>query len=126
MEIMTTPTDRVRAALEDIVHAAFEHGNKCLSGKTLDPDGELLGAAKEALHELEGKVLVKDWQPIETAPKDEYVLIKTPFYECRAFFDTADGEWFFPRYNNEYWEVTEPVLNWMPLPDAPYVEGEKE
>lgn len=55
---MTTPTDRVRAALEDIVHAAFEHGNKCLSGKTLDPDGELLGAAKEALSELDGKVLV--------------------------------------------------------------------
>ena len=55
---MTTPTDRVRAALDDIVHAAFEHGNKCLSGKTLDPDGELLGAAKEALHELSGMVLV--------------------------------------------------------------------
>lgn len=35
-------------ALNDIIHSAFEHGNENLSGKTLDPDGELLFAGEEA------------------------------------------------------------------------------
>lgn len=47
--------DALVEALEDIIHAAFEHGNKGLSGKTLDPDGELLGAAKEALALAKGE-----------------------------------------------------------------------
>lgn len=79
-----TPIERVREALEDIVHAAFEHGNKCLSGKTLDPDGELLGAAKEALHELEGKVLV----PVEPTVAMGLAWNKAAM-DCASYFSTA-------------------------------------
>lgn len=46
--------DELLEALEDLVHAAFEHGNKSLSGKTLDPDGELLGYAKLAIAKARG------------------------------------------------------------------------
>lgn len=114
-----TPIERVREALDQLINYAQDsngnqYGSLCAS--------LVEHIAQQALSELDGI----GWQQIETAPKDETVLIKTPFYECPAFFDKSDGEWFFPRYNNEYWEVTEPVLNWMPLPDAPYVEGEKE
>ena len=57
------------------------------------------------------------WQPIETAPKDEYVL---------AF---EDGEFYKARYDSaeEYWQSCcgQPVVydpqptHWMPLPQPP-------
>lgn len=39
-------------ALRDYVHAAFEHGNKGLKD-SVDPDGDLLHAMKQALAEAE-------------------------------------------------------------------------
>lgn len=102
----STPTDRVREALEDIVHAAFEHGNKCLSGKTLDPDGELLGAAKEALSELDGMVLV----PVEPTDKQTDPAIERGL--CVRL--TADYTW--RDYMRDLYKAM----------IAPYVKGEKE
>lgn len=47
--------DELAESLDDILHGAFEHGNKNLSGKTLDPDGELLWKAKELVEKIKGE-----------------------------------------------------------------------
>lgn len=46
--------DDLAVALEDILHSAFEHGSQNLSGKTLDPDGEMLWKAKQLIKKIRG------------------------------------------------------------------------
>jgi hypothetical protein len=46
--------DELARALEDILHSAFEHGSQNLSGKTLDPDGEMLWKAKQLIKKIRG------------------------------------------------------------------------
>lgn len=64
-----------------------------------------------------------EWQPIETAPKDETVLVWVPS-EGRIFA----AEWVsypFPHWQPEYSEVfmlyeeEERATHWMPLPKPP-------
>ena len=70
------------------------------------------------------------WQPIETAPKDEWILL------CIRGFIPAVGRWQADRGvfdwvdadtmpDNRSWEAyldsnpEWPVTHWMPLPDPP-------
>ena len=46
--------EKLADILEDILHSAFEHGSKNLSGKTLDPDGEMLWRAKQLVEKIRG------------------------------------------------------------------------
>lgn len=60
------------------------------------------------------------WQPIETAPKDEYIKAKNDFFECECFYDTADDVWFFSRDDNRgYLALPVPPTHWMPIPTPP-------
>ncbi len=51
----STEKDELVDVLEDILHSAFEHGGKNLSGKTLDPDGEMLWKAKQLVNKIRNK-----------------------------------------------------------------------
>ncbi len=76
-----TPIDKVRDALEALIKTTenyVEASEEFLSDTNFDESGWLaeshaalkvtaLRAAKAALTELDGMVLVKDWRPIETA-----------------------------------------------------------
>lgn len=47
--------DELAEVLDDILHSAFEHGSQNLSGKTLDPDGEMLWKAKQLVNKIRNK-----------------------------------------------------------------------
>jgi len=60
------------------------------------------------------------WQPIETAPKGERVLIAVtgrfpPVWEATYRDNTAVPFW--DAYNTWFWESE--VTHWMPLPEPP-------
>lgn len=119
-----TPTDKVRAALE----------RACIW------DVEGAEYYRDALRELDGAVLVRGWQPIETAPKDgTRVLIVGGRYDHEATGGefTADisepvvatweadlykGVWRIEN-DNGFLEVSKNPEMWMPM-IAPYVKGE--
>jgi len=61
---------------------------------------------------------MSEWQPIETAPRDEQVplLMWTPHAMAVAYFD--NGEWWILGSRS----VIE-ATHWMFLPDPPKVQG---
>jgi hypothetical protein len=56
----------------------------------------------------------EEWKPIETAPADEFIMIKTPLFEAQCFFDTTDNDWFFPRTNDGYIKLPVKPTHWKP------------
>ena len=68
---------------------------------------------------------MSEWQPIETAPKDEKVLVVflEPFFGKftqeteSAYYDSGSGKWLFWLYGREI--VGGGVTHWMPLPEPP-------
>lgn len=56
-----------------------------------------------------------EWQPIETAPKDEWVLVWLRDDECHAIAELSDGRWFD---DQGIMHDQSPAL-WMPLPQPP-------
>lgn len=97
---MTAPLNKALDALNFYIEAAFEHGNKGLSD-SIDPDGDILHAQREAHAELkayiEGHVMIK----IEDVPDLEATLMNAvkPQYDFYATcgkcgeFETNNGEW---------------------------------
>jgi hypothetical protein len=70
------------------------------------------------------------WQPIETAPKDKYVLVFCESHGvCVSFYtqgidtesDVIRDGWFSPGRDNrdEMMVLDGPVTHWMPLPEPP-------
>jgi hypothetical protein len=75
--------------------------------------------------QAEVEVLRKDaaWKPIETAPKDKYILV-TDFGEYPDAPDIYVAEWFdFGKYWSTSHGCVHGVSHWMPLPKPP-IEGE--
>ena len=68
---------------------------------------------------------MNDWQPIETAPRDEQVLViyLEPFFGHMAqnidtaYLDSGSNIWAF--YMTEKPIVGGGVTHWMPLPEPP-------
>jgi hypothetical protein len=72
------------------------------------------------------------WQPIETAPKDNscvlvYVPMKTTKFIATAFWDTVACEWrvAWTGLQNGPSRIENPT-HWAPLPDAPLSNGERQ
>ena len=71
------------------------------------------------------KTVYTAWRPIETAPKDQHILVhwrEPPFmgqYEI-GWFSGDDGSWFFG-FDSQI-EVMEDPTHWMPLPEPPETE----
>jgi hypothetical protein len=64
---------------------------------------------------------------ISQAPKDEELKLKTKYFECIGFYDTADSSWFFPLIVNEdYQKINFKIIAWMPLPALPTPPKESE
>jgi hypothetical protein len=66
---------------------------------------------------------VSDWQPIDTAPVGEDVLIHSPDAECEVYIAhrfEADDDWY-PQHEtvNDGAPYEIAFTHWMPLPDAP-------
>jgi hypothetical protein len=66
-----------------------------------------------------------NWQPIETAPKDERILVYSPSYkECFVVFfawsidDMKDTQWVIAKGEDVTFVVRDPS-HWMPLPTPP-------
>lgn len=65
-----------------------------------------------------------DWQPIETAPEMETVLLYAPGLVHVGHFNTTNNKWW--TYTNGEGTISEVNLNswakpthWMPLPEPP-------
>jgi Protein of unknown function (DUF551) len=61
-----------------------------------------------------------NWQPIETAPKDEFVLIctaKKMIY--MACYSSEDGCWWPAFFECNHDDLPKNVTHWMALPAAP-------
>lgn len=75
---------------------------------------------------------MKGWQPIDTLPEGEHVLLWFPVgerevggMECATVYISEDGEWGFwthggPNSGSDWWCDEKPTF-WMPLPDPPSV-----
>ena len=117
---MTTPIERVRAALESLITAVDDYaegaGERAIDGKTLKLAGQLavaVGAGREVLSALDGMVLIKGPQTIDTLPEyGQTVLIYSSRLDGWSLWTTGPGD---KRYLGG-------VTHWMPLPDAPYVK----
>lgn len=87
----------------------------------------------EALKEQHGEDAVKEafmlgaiqvikqaleWQPIETAPDREYILILVEG-QITGVGSTYLGDWWASMPNGEVCELNEPPTHWMPLPQPP-------
>jgi hypothetical protein len=71
---------------------------------------------------------MSDWQPLETAPKDETVIVafRIQFFgkiipESRyGFFDTDSNKWMFKDPYGDFRQlVIESPIGWMPRPKLP-------
>ena len=64
-----------------------------------------------------------DWQPIETAPKDEWILIATPQHDAGMTTSMWDSEvewWMIDDGKNpELWLRGDAPTHWKPLPQPP-------
>ena len=100
-----------------------------------DPACDLTLTAVECIKKLKGE---NKWQPIETAPKDEFVLlagpsgyttIETVFTTGRMCSDYHAGRWI-DHANDDLTDWGFNPTHWMPLPkppaiDATILQGEK-
>lgn len=59
-----------------------------------------------------------EWQPIETAPDREYILILVDG-QITGVGSTYLGDWWASMPNGEVCELNEPPTHWMPQPEAP-------
>jgi hypothetical protein len=74
------------------------------------------------------------WQPIETAPKDNsavlvYVPMRSVKFMATAFWDTVAGEWrvAWTGLHNKPSVIKDPEpTHWMPLPEPPITNGDGE
>lgn len=70
---------------------------------------------------------VADWQPIETAPRNERVLVWWPFWSTVspvvAMLDTDVQHWrlIYVQLEQATWPTP---THWMPLPPPPATEGQ--
>lgn len=66
-------------------------------------------------------MLASEWQPIETAPRDEFVIVMSlnedgqPAHVQQGRFFTAIGQWVMTFGNSR----TPDPTHWMPLPEPP-------
>ena len=64
--------------------------------------------------------MVTDWQPIETAPKDERVLLTNGWFVASGAYEPwpVDG-FIFHRETDDDCGIDPDPTHWMPLPEPP-------
>jgi hypothetical protein len=89
---------------------------------------ELVEALTILIHAQRAEAVAEatKWQPMETAPKDQPVLVRGSEYmgiPSIAFFDTEQNVWRVETLNT-FFTLPTPT-HWMPLPAPPEQEGEE-
>lgn len=98
------------------------------------------GRLEREIDRLRAELQARQWQPIETAPKDSRTLL-LGYFNSHGKWRTVRGQWMSEDYIAEYWEDPDDVepgwfetsveaddppncwriepTHWMPLPPAP-------
>lgn len=101
----------------------------CLLSAMVEQEQEIMAITKQR-DEL---LAALEWQPIETAPKDTFVLlagpsgyttIETVFATGRMCSDYHEGRWI-DHANDDLTDWGFEPTHWMPLPDAPAIASAK-
>lgn len=100
--------DAFMALTPDALKAIYERNDKL--------DAEL--AEQQAAWERQ-RTGASDWQPIETAPKDKWVLIWDPNAECVRVAMWEDSVADFVGANMDWYSDAIDASHWMPLPEPP-------
>lgn len=58
-----------------------------------------------------------EWQTIDSAPRDGYVLLFGKRYSGENYYEV--GQWFRDRWAIEWMEEYHAPTHWMPLPPPP-------
>ena len=62
-----------------------------------------------------------EWQPIETAPKDRWILVSYDEIDCAIVrWYEYFKDWRLDDYDIS--ELPDDPTHWMPLPDHPFIE----
>ena len=59
-----------------------------------------------------------DWQPIETAPKNEWVLVHEPGWHLMVAKWVYDDQWWYAKSDDGVYLTCRPTY-WMELPEPP-------
>ena len=109
---------------------ALRHEANCMGTDT--HESKVLHEAADRIEELEKQLAVVQWQPIETAPKDEKViLLGLPVCENLWAEDRRVYEGRWNDHENTWTSVNGFILfsvatRWMPLPEPPAIVGDNK
>lgn len=118
---MTNPTQKIRAALEISIGytglVANGIGNMPILKDRAKDDCRILSEAMDVLDQIENP-----WQPIETAPASNEVLVLIGIDIFSAYQNTL-GQWVAqdPSGGGQCFLYGKPT-HWMPLPQPPQVK----
>lgn len=102
----------LRASVEEIQEEASERGAH-------NPRAQMI---LDLLADYDALCEKTQWQPVETAPDCEHILILV--HGLPAVGCTYDGRWWASLPNGEVWEADQPPTHWMPILEAPEQGGE--
>lgn len=89
--------------------------------REVDVSGPLLCRIAEARQRAEAAEQRVKWQPIETVPQDEFVLLFWPYWSSMPVIGRLwGGRWDCSCALSD----GEPPTHWMPLPTTPPADGE--
>ena len=119
-------TDNMQRARE-LLAAEYEKHARPFTARTIlsNPErvGEDFNRALRAIAAALRSAQVPEWRPIETAPKDELILVGPTkrMGICVAMHHSRDG--WVTETTNEWFGIYTPT-HWKPLPAAPTVSAE--
>lgn len=124
--------ERARAAVKPFragqrwrIHDAAEE----LINRLENPNGFPASNPAAIRHDLRRIASMREWQSIETAPKDgamilvwDGIRIETAYWEDKSVWVARGGAWVNEVNRSDTIEIK--ATHWMPLPEAPKTEGQ--
>jgi len=126
--------DDLKAYVEGEIEAALG-SHKEFTSRNKFAEREFCEGQINSYKDIRGKLhlIVDCWQPIETAPKNETVLLYRP--GCRVDVGRFEPERHHKRPNPYWasifsfgvtWAKNHPPTHWRPFPASPQSEGDKQ
>jgi hypothetical protein len=102
--------ERIKELEHDLANAQQARGHNC--GRDVDIAFKLF---MEAIGEVVDRI--PQWRPIETAPKDEYILVSGTDEKWKRNPSAFVAKWC--GHTGSWGSTVVDVTHWMPLPEAP-------